>query len=347
MEVKTMKRTISILLAAGLLVTAMTGMAVAIEGGNSPLKELPHYFSVTGTVVSVEEYESGLSIKIEDADGNPAFLKTSDKAVFLFESGIKEGDIVTGWYLAAAPMITIWPPQFTVSVLVAGAPGEMRVVVDRFFEWEGQPEGMLLAQGGEFAFRVDENTEIVLANGDDFTDGYYIGRRIVVIFSTSTRSIPEIATAHKLIVLYEDPVFLPETVSPELLGPAVDPEIDASGWPIFVDDELINAPAAFQTSDGVVMVPLRVIAQALGFTVIWNDVDRSVTLDDLVMLTIGSGTYHINDADGSSSVSLPAPVLLNGSTFVPLRFFTSVLDLPGAFAFEGQIEIHSSGESMV
>jgi len=39
-----------------------------------------------------------------------------------------------------------------------------------------------------------------------------------------------------------------------------------------------------------------------------------------------------------------APQAFNGSTFVPLSFFRDVLGMPNAFAFEGQIEIHSTGD---
>ena len=62
----------------------------------------------------------------------------------------------------------------------------------------------MISEDGMFAFKTDENTEIVLANGDDFSGGDIEGRRIAVIYDISTRSIPEMATASKLIVLFED-----------------------------------------------------------------------------------------------------------------------------------------------
>lgn len=339
-----MRKALSILLVAGLLTTAMTGMVTATGDENDPWRGLPYYLSVKGTVVSIEDLKEGYKIIIEDADGNPAHLIVTDKTVFPFKSEVEAGDVVTGFYLANAPMILIWPPQYKIAVLVAGEPDGTRVAVDRFYEWEDNSEGYLLAKSKVFAFRVDENTEIILANGDDFSDGDYVGRRIAVVFETSTRSIPELTTASKLIVLYEDVVTGPEPIPEDMLlnmGGA-DAAIDASGWPILVDGVLIDAPAAFQTGYAL-MVPLRAIAEALGYEVLWDAETRSVTLDESIVFAIGNTSYF----NGETEIELAdAPALVDGFTYVPLAFFRDVLDLPNAFAFEGQIDIHSDGERM-
>jgi len=166
--------------------------------------KIPHYFSVTGNVVSVEKIEGLIHVTIDDTDGNPAVLVLGEETVFPFSDEIKEGDEVTGWYQTDRPMIMIWPPQYNISVLAAGAPEGANIRVDRFHAWVDNTEGFLLSQDEMFAFRTDENTEIILANGDSFPADEIEGRRIVVIYGISTRSIPEMATADKLIVLYED-----------------------------------------------------------------------------------------------------------------------------------------------
>ena len=338
-----MKKALSILLVAGMLTTAIAGMAAAADDETNPWRELPYYLSITGTVVSYEDLKSGLSIKIDDEYGNPAYLILSDKTVYPFETTAAVGDVVTGFYQANAPMIAIWPPQYNISVLVVGAPEDKRVVVDRFYEWEDHSEGYYIAQSGAFAFRISEDTEIILENGDDYIDGDLAGKRIVVIFDVSTRSIPELATARTLIVLCEDAVNLPDVAPPEELAPVGDPEIDASGWPILVDGVLVEAPAAYQTAERIVMVPLRVIAETLGFEVRWDAEARTVTLDDSIVLTIGDASYLV----GETVIELAdAPALMGGFTYVPLAFFRDILELPNAFAFEGQIEIHSDGDRM-
>ena len=121
-------------------------------------------------------------------------------------------------------------------------------------------------------------------------------------------------------------------------------EIDATGWPILVDGNQIDAPKAFQTEDGIVMVPIRAIAQALGYEVNWDGATRSVRLGVAIHLWIGNTEAHVGRM-APINIST-APQIVNGSTYVPLDFFRNVLGVPNAFAFEGQIEIHSEGERM-
>ena len=176
------------------------------------------YFSIAGTVVSVEEIDNIIRVTIEDENGNPAVLVLNENTVYPFSDEPGVGETVTGWYVTVAPMIAIWPPEYNIAVLVAGAPEGGNLKVDRFNTWADGEEGYMLSQDGMFAFRTDENTQVILANGDDFTGGDIEGRRIVVIYDISTRSIPEFATASRLIVLYEDAVTLPIDIDADFEG---------------------------------------------------------------------------------------------------------------------------------
>ena len=339
-----MKKTLTILLVAGMLLAALTGAVFATED-DSDTQSLPYYLSATGTIVSIEEIESEdsrIHVNIEETNGNPATLVVSDTTCYPFESKLKVGDVVTGYYLADAPMILIWPPQYTTAVLVAGMPENCNVNVDRFYAWEDSTEDYLLARGEQFAFQIGEKTEIVLANGDDFSNGEIEGRRLVVIYEVSTKSIPELATAIKVITLYEDVMPLPDNMS-ELPSDYI---IDATGWPIMVDGVQIEAPKVFQTDLGFVMVPLRAIAEALGYEVTWYADTRSVTLNDTVKLTIGDPNYLVGETTIGAIEGAPIPVIVDNFTFVPLQFFRDVLKTPNAYAAEGVIEIHSEGETM-
>ena len=341
-EEKRMKKVLSILLAAGLLTATLAGTAGAEDSAFDP-QPLPYYLSVTGTVVSAEDeanQDGWLKVSITTTDENPAYLVLTENTVYPFEKDFAEGDVVTGYFLANAPMIAIWPPQYTVAILVAGMPGDLNFKADRFNTWEDNDAGYMLAQSGQFAFLIDENTEIVLANGDDFSDGDIEGRRMAVIYGPSTRSIPEMATAIKVIVLYEDAVTLPEQVPEEV----PDLTIDASGWPILVNGTKIDAPDAYQNADGILMVPLRATAEALGFDVNWDNAAKSVRLGVAIHLWIDKTEVHVGRM-APISIST-APQLINGTTYVPLDFFRNALGMANAFAFEGQIEINSEGESM-
>jgi len=239
-----MKRTVVILMIAGLLVATAAGVAIAynvgnnnndaalppedtslddvyIEGGLDPDLSDVHivlpgegqnnndatiaeYFSITGTIESVEEINSTVHMTITDENGGPAVLVISQDTVFPFDQDYMIGDTVTAWYVTNAPMIAIWPPQYNAAVLAVNAPEGSNIKVDRFTTWADHEGNYMISQDAMFAFTTDENTKITLANGDDFTNGDIEGRRIIVIYDTSTRSIPEMATANELIVLYED-----------------------------------------------------------------------------------------------------------------------------------------------
>ena len=174
--------------------------------GEYEMAVVPDYFSITGIVESVEEVDDTIHVTIEDVYGNPAVLVLSDDTVYLFDTEFEIGDTITGWYVTDAPMILIWPAQYNIAVLAAGAPEDSNITVDRFYTMEDNDDGLMLSVDGMFAFRTDNDTKITLANGDDYTGDILEGKRIVVIYDFSTRSIPEIATARWLIIL-EDEMF--------------------------------------------------------------------------------------------------------------------------------------------
>jgi len=355
-----MKRTGLLLLIAVLLIGAIAGIAFAFGRTNDADEEvyvpeedvileededefyeedeslidaeipmIPDYYSIMGTIMSVEEIDDMIRVTIEDEYENPAVFVLSENTIFPFEKEFEVGDVITGWYATNAPMILIWPAEYTIAVLAAGAPEDANITVDRFDVWEDSTEDMMISHDGLFAFRTDADTEIVLANGDDFTGGDLAGRRIVVVYDISTRGIPETATARFVIVLYEDIVAFDDFA------------IDATGWPILVNGDVIEAPDAFQTEDGFVMVPLVTIATALGYEPVWDVDADTVTLDDTITVTIGS--IHFDGIDASLQMM---PMVVDGNVYVPLQFFTDILGMANAFAFEGKIDIMSEGERM-
>ncbi|MCL2820705.1 MAG: hypothetical protein FWD38_07735 [Oscillospiraceae bacterium] len=161
------------------------------------------FMNVSGIVVSIETVEGLTHVEIEDTDGNPAILVLSDETVFPFSAEVAIGDTVQGWYCANSPMIMIWPPQYTIEVLAVNMSDSQNIKVDRFHAWGEDGMGQFISTDEMFVFMTDENTEVVLQDGQDFSDGDFNNRRIVVIYGPSTRSLPEIATAEKLIVLFE------------------------------------------------------------------------------------------------------------------------------------------------
>lgn len=332
-----------------------------------------YYLSVAGTVVSVEEdadQEGSYTIEVE-IDEETAHIIVTDRTVFPFSAieDIEEGDIVTAFFPANAPMMMIYPPRYVAAVLIAGMPDDVNFQVDRF-EISDNENFPFLAHGGNFAFAIGEDTEVILADGSEFLgefedDGIewentvedMDGRRLVVIYGVSTRSIPEYATAIKVIVLYEDAVTLPIDIDVEIEIDFGD-IFDVENMAIVVDGEEIEAPQAFLAEDGfTIMVPLRAIAEALDFEVTWVAEDRAVELAGMQGVAEISARIEIGNTEATQTfarrapitVELPvAPVIVGGYTYVPLTvFFQEVLEMPNAWAFEGRIEVLSEGERMV
>jgi len=176
------------------------------DGANYGDEGQQEFISVSGIVVSMEIINDLRHVEIEDAEGNTAILVLSDETVFPFSTDFAVGDEVTGWYCATSPMIMIYPPQYTILVFSSRMGDDRNITVDRFNASDISHAEYLISQDGMFAFTTDENTEIILADGQDFSDGELEGRRIVVIYGASTKGIPELATASKLIVLFETAV---------------------------------------------------------------------------------------------------------------------------------------------
>lgn len=133
---------------------------------------------------------------------------------------------------------------------------------------------------------------------------------------------------------------LPAMAAEPLVSPAPDALISAqtSGtYQITVDGEDIDA-------DACVLVPVRAVAESLGFSVTWN-ADRTVTLDDGVMhttITPGKDSYFVVTSNPdlvgmSAPFSLGAPpVVIHGTTYVPAGLFEALLgNEEGALSVNG------------
>lgn len=99
----------------------------------------------------------------------------------------------------------------------------------------------------------------------------------------------------------------------------------ASATAIEINGTLLSG-MAYETHNGeAVMLPLRAVAEQLGYTVKWNQADRSATIskDDMsAAVTTGAKDYGVNGI----TASLPAaPELTQGQLHVPAAFVENAL----------------------
>lgn len=92
---------------------------------------------------------------------------------------------------------------------------------------------------------------------------------------------------------------------------------------LFINDVEVEVETPYVAGEGTTLVPLRVITEAFGAVVDWEDATETITLeypDVNITLQIGNIIAKVND---HSETLLEAPVLSdNGFTMVPLRFIS-------------------------
>jgi len=108
---------------------------------------------------------------------------------------------------------------------------------------------------------------------------------------------------------------------------------------ITVNDIRIPAPPAQLSAEGNVMLPLRATAEALGFEVVWIGATQSVIVVGQVQIWIGE-TRHIS-GDNFLGDFGPPPTLINSVTYVPITFFSHVLNGFSATVTNGVVIIDS------
>ena len=106
-------------------------------------------------------------------------------------------------------------------------------------------------------------------------------------------------------------------------GRTMDKNVPLNGE-ILINGNTIQAPAPYIKGDkDNVMVPLRAVAEQLGITVTWNEMEQSVDIGAEMHIFIGKDYCIIGDGD---PVTLSSPPEISaGFTYVPLSFFQDVL----------------------
>lgn len=104
--------------------------------------------------------------------------------------------------------------------------------------------------------------------------------------------------------------------------------------------DTVNAP--LYKEEKITMLPLRLTAEKLGFTVEWNEENQEIKLDNKEVNTIvyiGTDSYYMasSTAIGMSAPTAlgAAPVLKNDLTYVPADMFKILLTDPDAVKENG------------
>lgn len=292
----------------------------------------PEYAFIDGKIDEVNDYripigdnliKSRRVITVVSGEG-----KDESKWIFTVETStyfitgnrnaLKTGANVRVFYNIKAPATLIYPPQLNADFIAVDLAEDKFVAIDRFDDKFTDSKNMLKLNIPE-DFNEKGSTVIIYENGDKFEGEpeELINRKLVAVYSVSTRSIPAQTTPEKIIVMYEKavaPIYYFTDEEKELINKSLE------NAAITVNGKTIEAPGVFMTVDGIVMVPVRALADALELTVEWFDDTKTVQVGKSLSFSIGEDCYSYNRM---APVKLgAAPVIKDGKTFVPIDFFT-------------------------
>ncbi|MDY3971840.1 MAG: copper amine oxidase N-terminal domain-containing protein [Clostridia bacterium] len=310
-------------------------MPVSEEGENigAPVS-IPSYISNTVTVTEVGEGKIATTLNKEDAE-NPEntvnYTILENTLVFNSKGEKKEvKDIekdadITVFTNSYSPAPLIMPPQYQADVIIINDGEEIGSVnVDTYIA-DGE---RLINAANSLVLNIGETTEIVDKDGKEVKADELKNKDLVVFYTITTRSIPAQTTPEKVVVLGENETALAQIAAAQNVtaetptpAPVETPEISSATAVVVGNKTVTN----IYSKDDVLMVPLREIAEELGFTVEWDGNLRAVILNGgMYSLKIGENSYVKGKM---MPVELKAaPEIKDDLTYVPVEYFTEVLE---------------------
>lgn len=92
-------------------------------------------------------------------------------------------------------------------------------------------------------------------------------------------------------------------------------------------------------NDGIIMVPLRAVAEALDYKVDWNKTDGAIVAGGFIKNGVDS--YFTSN---KKPITIAKAIVTNGVTFVPIQYFTEVLDENVSYGNDNIIRIFSEDD---
>lgn len=285
---------------------------VVLDKKDGEIEVKEQFSNVKGTITAINRHGADDRMQLIEIDlGEDVTAHVVRAADTFVADELAVGDHIVAFYDATAMMIAIYPPRYKAEA-IALVNEEREVMVDFFDEnLRNAANTLVLNIGGE--------TKIEDQNGDDFK-GSLANQKLYVEYTFTTKSLPAQTTPSRVVVLNDVAV-----------APIAEKTFTVNG-------ATIEAPAAFETEDGTVMVPLRALAEALGHEVGWDDATMGITIGHFMSLQIGQDAYVF--AKKAPMELGTAPQLVDIHTYVPLNFFTEVAQLSEAKVTNDQIVIN-------
>lgn len=261
----------------------------------------PIFIKITGTIENVEKRKDSTYYTVKEDENTNVFVVNDDTLVYDNtgkEVKLQKGDKVTAYTYANKPMLMIYPPQYNPEVIIVETK-EMGTVEVDFFNKE------LVNTDNTLKLNVGKETELLSLSGKKVKAENLAEQHLLVFYTIATMSIPAQTPPSKVVVL--------DTIAQE---PG---ETDPSKAAV---QEIINND--FYEVEGTKMVPLRLIAEELGFKVESTGKGAIISKGALsYTITRGQKEYGYNKALRYFKV---APALLEPTkTYVPVEFVEELM----------------------
>ncbi|MDR1538379.1 MAG: copper amine oxidase N-terminal domain-containing protein [Clostridiales bacterium] len=181
----------------------------------------------------------------------------------------------------------------------------------------------VLTEGGSVWVTINKDADISpfrtrnIATLDDIQEG----TDLLLWYNQVAMSFPAQATATKVVILGRNST-ADQAAATEAPSATEAPAETAVPYATTPQAITFTLPVdETYTENKVILVPLRAVAEGLGYVVGWNESEQKVTVasgTDIHLLNIGSVTY--DDTKLST-----APVIKNDRTFVPVEYFEKIL----------------------
>lgn len=260
----------------------------------------PIFIKVAGTIESVEKRGNVSYYSIKEGENINTLAVTADTLVY-DNTGkkveLKKGDKVIAHTYANKPMILIYPPQYSPEVVIVETEEMGTASVGTF-------DSNLLDANLSLKLNVSEEMELSSLSGKEVKVSDLAEKNLLVFYTVTTRSIPAQTSPHKVVVLDQKDT---------------DQEIETSP----VIEEIIAKD--FYEVNGIKMVPLRQLAEELGYKV--------ESTGKGAILSKGAKTYTITRGEKSYGYNKAlryfemAPALLEPEkTYVPVQFIQELIN---------------------
>lgn len=251
------------------------------------------------------------AITVETADGGELVLNIDESSYLIdantllpFDVAGRETDDVAIFHSNAMTMSL--PPQSYAFAILGNIKEDTRVPFYTEVEEVKEAEDgiVIVTDGGSKEIKLLNTAELspYLTRNIVGLSDIKAGSKLLMFYDAITMSIPAYATCEKAVLL------------------AAGSGLKIAGTDISLkEDEEI-----YTDENGVEMLPLRTVAETLGFEVIWNNEERSVTLKKETftsLVIIGDENGGINRA---RILMQAKPVIRNDKTYVSVDYFKAL-----------------------